>query len=356
MERIGDRISTSLIAMNIVLLIAVLMVPFAGAAPPVPPGEEGIYHLVPKDSTAQYCENVTIDVRVNSSIPIRAGMLVLDSDVVGCGEIVDCEWNSTEWPSYGTQVIMNSSGGQNAIGDVYIPGGYRVYITFRGQIELPPGDYSVAEIEVHCNCTSGCLTDLLFYAESGELYITNNTEPWDYEIPGENGTFQCQAPQQSFSEYLPDGWNLISLPLVPEDNNTSSVLASVWANVTSVYSYNGTTKLFEDASIMDPGKGYFVNMAAADTWSYEGNAYTSMDVSLEQGLNMIGWLNCTKDISDALSSVDGKYRYVARWNVTTHKFEVYVPGAPSVFNDFTTMERGEGYFIAAKTSCTLTYP
>ena len=55
-------------------------------------------------------------------------------------------------------------------------------------------------------------------------------------------------------------------------------------------------------------------------------------------------------------SIDGDYWYVARWNATTQKFEIYVPDAPPVFNDFNTMERGEGYFIAAKTSCTLTYP
>jgi len=193
MDRKEKRISASLIVMAVGLLIAALMIPSAVAAPAVPPGEEGIYFLVPKDSTAQYCENVTIDVRVNSSIPIRAGMLVLDSDLVGCGEIVDCEYNSTEWTSTGTQVIVNSSGYQNAAGNVYIPGGYRAYITFAGPAEKPPGDYSVGEIEVHCNCTSGCLTNLTFYAGSGELYITNNTAPWDYEIPGENGTFQCQA-------------------------------------------------------------------------------------------------------------------------------------------------------------------
>ena len=69
---------------------------------------------------------------------------------------------------------------------------------------------------------------------------------------------------------------------------------------------------------------------------------------------MIGWLNCSKPIDDALSSIEGDYWYVARWNATTQKFEVYVPDAPPVFNDFNTMERGEGYFISMKSAETLT--
>ena len=81
-----------------------------------------------------------------------------------------------------------------------------------------------------------------------------------------------------------------------------------------------------------------------------------MDISLEQGLNMVGWLNCSKgidDADDALSSISGDYYYVARWNATAEKFEVYNPAVPSAFNDFTTMNRGTGYFISAKHDCTL---
>ena len=69
---------------------------------------------------------------------------------------------------------------------------------------------------------------------------------------------------------------------------------------------------------------------------------------------MVGWLNCSKDISDALSSIAGDYWYVAKWNAEEQKFEVYNPVAPPVFNDFNTMERGEGYFISMKSDGTLT--
>ena len=158
------------------------------------------------------------------------------------------------------------------------------------------------------------------------------------------------AAEEEFSKTLHEGWNLISLPLTPSDSSVSAVLSGVSQD--AVYRYNATSKQFESADMMDPGTGYFVHATSESTWTYSGTAYTSIDISLKQGLNMAGWLNCSKDV-DALSSVSGDYHYVAQWNVTAEKFDVYNPVAPSTFNDFTTMERGTGYFISAKQECTL---
>ena len=163
----------------------------------------------------------------------------------------------------------------------------------------------------------------------------------------------CAVNKPSFNKTLYAGWNLISLPLDPDDNSASAVLST--ASYDAVYRYNATSKKYEIADVMDPGIGYFVNATADCEWEYSGTPYTSMDVSLEHGLNMVGWLNCSKDVGDTLSSISGKYHYVAQWNASAEKFEVYNPAAPdpSVFNDFTTMDRGIGYFIAAKQGCIL---
>ena len=158
------------------------------------------------------------------------------------------------------------------------------------------------------------------------------------------------AAEETFSKTLYAGWNLISLPLTPSDSSVSAVLSGVSQD--AVYCYNATSKQFESADVMEPGTGYFVHATSECTWEYSGTAYTSVDVSLKQGLNMVGWLNCPKDV-DALSSISGDYYYVAQWNATAEKFDVYNPVASSTFNDFTTMERGTGYFISAKQECTL---
>ena len=166
-----------------------------------------------------------------------------------------------------------------------------------------------------------------------------------------------EVPQETeiFTKSLPDGWNMISLPLTPTDNSVSVVLNGVSQD--AVKSYNTATHQFEAATTMDPGIGYFVHVTTAGTWEYEGTAYNSISTDLSQGLNMVGWTNETSSaLPDALSSIHGSYRYVARWNTDTQSYEVYLPGAPAVFNDFATMDRGVGYFVATTTGCALTYP
>lgn len=162
------------------------------------------------------------------------------------------------------------------------------------------------------------------------------------------------AGEETFSKDLAEGWNLVSLPLTPSpSNSTSSVLSSMSGKYAAVYSYDAVTKDFVDVSggTMDPGIGYFVHVTTAGTWIYTGIAKTSMNVPLEQGLNMVGWHNCSKSIADGLSSIDGNYYYAARWNAALQNFETYNPVAPTGFNDFSDMERGKGYFISAKEGC-----
>ena len=169
---------------------------------------------------------------------------------------------------------------------------------------------------------------------------------------------QAQQPD-TFTKSLALGWNLISLPLTPKYSSTSAVLGNDTIVYDAVYRYDATSKEFEDVTTgtMDPGTGYFVNVTTAGTWSYDGRPFDEMSIDLKQGLNMVGWVNETDSaLPGALDSIAGNYRYVARWDATSQSYEVYLPGAPDVFNDFATMERGEGYFIAATAGCMLTYP
>ena len=193
------------------------------------------------------------------------------------------------------------------------------------------------------------------------MYVGENISRWGDVQRGTiqetamDVTVQYQAPStETFTKSLPLGWNLISLPLTPTDSSASAVLSGVSQD--AVKSYNATTHQFEDAAMMDPGTGYFVHVTTAGDWTYEGTAYESMTASLSQGLNMVGWTNTSANLPDALSLIANSYRYVAHWNATSQSYEVYEPNAPAVFNDFTTMERGEGYFIAATEGCTLTSP
>ena len=176
-----------------------------------------------------------------------------------------------------------------------------------------------------------------------------------------NGTFthEGEIPSETYEKELVSGWNLISLPLTATDMTVSNVIdTSLSGSYDELYKYNATKHNFVSLSSTDTianGVGYFINMTAGDTWTYSGSASNSMNVGLSDGLNMVSWLNCSKDIvsDEALSSIDGNYYYVARWNAATQEFETYNPVAPDGCNDFTMLDRGEGYFISMKAGDTL---
>jgi hypothetical protein len=174
-------------------------------------------------------------------------------------------------------------------------------------------------------------------------------DEYGYDLPNQvwvDGTFECTGLPTSFTKDLAPGWNLISLPLTPsEDNSVGAVLGGV--TYTAVYRYDATSKQFECPSTMDTGIGYFVYVTAASTWEYEGTSVSSTSPGLKSGLNMIGVPNCTMSVDAAMVESED-YRYVARWNTTAHKFEVYNPSAPVAFRHFDSIEAGEGYFVSAK--------
>lgn len=215
-------------------------------------------------------------------------------------------------------------------------------------IGLDPGLYPVANFTIVANNPG--VMDLHFSRELPNKcdMVDSGSGPYPNQT-WEDGTFTCGGVQ-TFTKSLPAGWNLISLPLTPTDNSVSAVLSGVTQN--AVKRYDATSKQFEDAATMDPGTGYFVHVLTASTWSYTGTPESSTSTELVSGLNMIGVPNCAIDVGTAMGMTD--YRYVARWNATAQKFEVYNPNAPPAFHHFTTMEAGEGYFVSAKTDGTLT--
>jgi len=225
------------------------------------------------------------------------------------------------------------------------------------------GDILIGNFTIHCNSTEYCKTDMNLTCGKNcyECPIAvgdKDGNPVPYNVT--HGTFECGTPP-TFEKELVEGWNLISLPLTNTTNMTVANIIdkSLSGKYDALYRYDAVNKSWVEmgsSDVMENGVGYFIHMTAAGTWNYSGVPYESIDINLEKGLNCIGWVNETGSaLPDALNSITGKYNYVARWNVTSQSYEVYESHAPDVFNDFWTMGRGEGYWIAAKEDCTLSY-
>lgn len=102
---------------------------------------------------------------------------------------------------------------------------------------------------------------------------------------------------------LSEGWNLVSLPLIPTDPSVTVVLADIAADVASVWSYDAATGLWasyspgapSDLTEMVDGKGYWMSMTASAMLAIDG---TEMPVDpfdplpmypVVEGWNLIGF-------------------------------------------------------------------
>jgi len=328
------------IALGIGMVLAVLAV---FTAPAAVAQEYDIYHLVPQNSSCDG-SGCTVDVWVmlnvsQSDITDFQAAIIFDPSVINESGINMVEGDSPDWPFWGWDV--KTYGNTKYIYSQAMAGNFG------------PGELQLGKITLKCKSPGKSVLHFGGYSEvgqdmtqvgnfSGVICIGNACDLRD-------GIFACT---ETFSKPLPEGWNLISLPLelLPGKESVDEVLGTVYYD--AVYRYDASSHNFVDVSggTMEPGVGYFVHVASPSTWTYNGTPYTQMNVSLAEGLNMIGWINCTKPISEALSSIEGKYWYVARWNATTQEYETYNPVAPPPFNDFDTLEPTTGYWISMKES------
>ena len=289
----------------------------------------------------------------------------------GCGGFTQAGY--VYYKSDGTEVdfddfnmtIKNLNTGDTWIKGIAGPGGYTLatysgygYYKLVSECPMTPPDYpddcwwdtgDVAEHHVwsldgnyeNTTCHTMTTTDFLTTGYDLNIYV------------------ESTAPEETFSKPLPAGWNLISLPLTNgTDMKVSNIIdTSLSGKYDALHKYDATTHNFVAMSspdTMENGVGYFIHITTAGTWTYSGSAYTPMNVGLSQGLNMVGWLNCTKAISETSLSNPSNVYYIARWNATAQSYETHNPAAPDPytpggFNDnFFDMERGTGYFISAK--------
>lgn len=341
------------IGMTLAMLVLAVMTVPAIAGP-------NTVYFVPQNISADPGETVYVEVWVNVTDPygISSDYALATvypnvtfnpsiGDIIACNRIPGDPWDKS-WSGY---QFTDDSWWINAYMDPWADP--------TAPYGLDPGVYPIASLTIE-GVSPGAM-DLQFSHDlpraSGMVDAIGDEYPNQTWI---DGTFTCtgEVPPETFSKPLVAGWNLISLPLTNETDMTVANIidTSLSGSYDALDRYDASTHNFvalSSSDTMENGVGYFINMTADDTWTYSGSAYTSMNVGLSQGLNMAGWLNCSKDITDALSSIEGNYYYAARWNATSQSFETYNPVAPSVFNDFTMMDRGEGYFISMKTGDTL---
>jgi hypothetical protein len=157
---------------------------------------------------------------------------------------------------------------------------------------------------------------------------------------------------------LSPGLNLISLPLQPLNPSISTLTEKLSSCLLQVLAYTRDaegydTWLYYDPSqleqstlsTMEPGKGYWVEMACAGEMTVVGNQ-TANPIPLIPGLNLVGYNTLTPlPVSQALSGIANKCTFV--WGGYKDDQWTYYDPADEAGSTLQVLSPGSGYWIEA---------
>jgi uncharacterized repeat protein (TIGR01451 family) len=178
--------------------------------------------------------------------------------------------------------------------------------------DLAYGNYALLVITAKVN-TAGSITNqaTITAADQHDPNTTNNSAV---------KTITGQAAPPTTTVSLAQGYNLMSLPLIPEDPTLPNLLTSLGTKVDLVAAYSPFQdwKVYTpgggDLTAMNDGWGYWMLMNAAGTLSYDGYELVAPppavppSYTLVEGWNLIGFKSTRpKPIAEYLAAISGKY-------------------------------------------------
>jgi endoglucanase len=167
-----------------------------------------------------------------------------------------------------------------------------------------------------------------------------------------NAATPTPTPSINFTIPVKKNWNLISLPVQPEDTDIADVLSGISGLYAVVHAWNGTAyeSYYPGSSSsalnkMIAGRGYWIFMKEAANLAIKGNR-AQLTVDLKQNWNLIGFNSITPiKLTQALASVEGKVIAVYAYNAEKNKYETVEH-----------LEPGRGYWMFATSDGIWTIP
>ena len=127
------------------------------------------------------------------------------------------------------------------------------------------------------------------------------------------------------------GWNLISMPVIPEDASVNAIFGS--NIILPVYEYNSG---YIAATSLEPKKGYWVLADSPVDIEVTGTVPTNLEVTVSTGWNLIGPVSSGVQVSSFTGIILPVYGY------------------DSGYTAVTTLEQTKGYWVLASAETTLT--
>jgi hypothetical protein len=155
-------------------------------------------------------------------------------------------------------------------------------------------------------CSEGIYRIREGYDGSGDIVVPDMRTANLYEISGSDEL-------QYFSiEYFRDtpvdmeltaGWNLISLPVSPDDNQ----LSSLFPEATVAYKFDET---YQPVKQLYPGIGYWVKVPEDKTYKISGQPFRQYSLELSEGWHLMGALNtATAPVPTPADAISAKFEF-----------------------------------------------
>lgn len=191
---------------------------------------------------------------------------------------------------------------------------------------------------------SGGTGQAFFVASHDGAYDLNQAQSQLFELIEQSLTTTVSIP-------LNAGWNLISLPVEPEDTEISQVLGEVERCVESVWGYDsGAWKVylpqntsFSDLETLTTGNGYWVKMnEAGKAIDIQGHVSDTV-LDLSPGWNLVGFsVFQSAPVAEILADIEGDATSI--WAYENGAWKVFDSRYPSL-SDLQEVEPGMGYWI-----------
>jgi len=167
----------------------------------------------------------------------------------------------------------------------------------------------------------------------------------------------------SYDINLSAGWNLVSLPLIPESSDIDDIINSAnlasgdVGNVDMVYHYNTSSGLWDywreqtggTLQSIEDGNGYWIHTIAADVLTTHGSEAATAGYSLQSNWNMVGFTSVEEQDHDTyLASIGEAYSVLYGWDAATGSWY-----CPTMGQNGGKLKPGHGYWVHMSTPGTV---
>ena len=141
-----------------------------------------------------------------------------------------------------------------------------------------------------------------------EVVISDMRTVTEFNVTGENSDQYFTlvwSDNELFEFFLLSGWNLISLPLIPDDPRVDIL----FPEIDSVYEYKGGS--YAHATVLKPGQGYFIKVSQDKKFIITGKPFSKNHIqSLNKGWYLLGTINQnTIPMTKPINSIEIIYQY-----------------------------------------------